>query len=167
MNAVRFKRAALGVLCSLMFLSPLISAQSPKTIILRMVDNKSGHVIETSDFLVQINHQTDVHADWVKTGPDGVSILTLPPEASVVSIHAKYDLSLSVYVNCDTQQGRNVTNGAAREDPWYPVATILSFGTLAPDLCGHSKEADKMHYTAKPGEFVFFVRKQNWREAAQ
>jgi hypothetical protein len=167
MSAVKLKCAASGVLFSLLPFSSMVSAQAPKTITLRMIDNKSGHPIETTEFLVQINHQTDVHADWVKTGPDGAGILTLPPDASLVSVHAKYDLSLSVYVNCDTQQGRNITNGAAREDPWYPVATILSFGIVAPDLCGHSKEVDKLHLTPKPGEFVFFVRKQNWREAAQ
>jgi hypothetical protein len=166
-KALRFSASSLGFLICLVFFGSSVYAQTPKTISLRMIDNKTGRVIETTDFLVQINHQTDLHADWVKTGPDGGGILTLPPDASVISVHAKYDLSMSVYVNCDTQQGRNITNGAPREDPWYPVATILSFGILAPDLCGHSKEVEKMHYTAKPGEFVFFVRKQNWREAAQ
>jgi hypothetical protein len=35
---------------------------------------------------------------------------------------------------------------------------------VAPDGCGTAKQAAKVKATAKPGEFVFFVRKKNWHE---
>jgi hypothetical protein len=60
---------------------------------------------------------------------------------------------METYINCD----------AAREsdkerDIWYPVSQILETGLVAPNECS------KTHYSAKPGEFVFFVRKRGWSE---
>jgi len=172
----RWIRPALAALFPLLLIATRAHAQSDpatpppppgsRTIILRMIDNKTGQPISSTELLVQVNHQKDYHADWVHLDDNDAAVLTLPADATLISIHAKYDLSLSLYVNCDTQQGRNVTNTGALPDPWYPVAEILSAGTVAPNGCGRSKEVDKMKFTAKPGEFVFFVRKRNWRESS-
>jgi hypothetical protein len=106
-----------------------------------------------SGFLVRINRQDTVHADWVKISEDGPVKLTLPADATVVSIRATYDSAMSTYANCDS--AREKQNPVVH---WYDVSAILNSGVVAPNGCG------KMTETAKPGEFVFFVRKENWRE---
>ena len=84
---------------------------------------------------------------------DGTEKLTLPANATVVSIHATYDSTMELYVNCDGAE--------AKQNPvehWYEVSAIANSGVVAPNGCS------KMTESAQPGEFVFFVRKQNWRE---
>jgi hypothetical protein len=49
-------------------------------------------------------------------------------------------------------------------DRWYKISDILTLGVVAPNGCGGKKVADKLQVIAKPGEFVFFVRKLNARE---
>ena len=155
-------------------------AQSEKTITIRMLDAKTGLPIESSSFLVQINHQKTVHPDWVqqsedkteksqdedntgtprnkkskKTPPveDKSVTLKLPADATAVLIHATYDSALRTYINCDAAKDK-----PAPVDHWYAVSDILATGVVAPNECGKSKA------TAKPGEFVFYVRQLNWME---
>lgn len=141
-------------------------AQDAKTITIRMLDSKTGNLIPTSDFLVQIDHRQEVHANWVRQNQIGAGELTVPGDAGVILIHAKYDAGISLYVNCDAAQDR----GSAERDEalhhWYAISEILATGVVAPDGCGTAKQAFKVKATAKPGEFVFFVRKKNWREEA-
>jgi hypothetical protein len=160
-------RSALLCLLSLVPVSiPLISsplqAQTGNTITLRMMDAKTGKMISTTDFLVQINHQQSVHADWVQLNDDGSGKLTLPPDASLILIHGKYDNSMSIYVNCDSvRKGKIPTMDSQVGDHWYPVADILKSGIVTHNGCGK----DSTSFAPKPGEFVFFVRKLNWRES--
>jgi hypothetical protein len=102
--------------------------------------------------MVRINHEETVHANWVVQNEDGTGTLTLPLDASILTIQGTYDSSMEVYLNCDA--------GAKTEtsDHWYTVSDILATGVVAPNGCGKQKAA------AKPGEFVFYVRRQNWRE---
>ncbi len=137
----------------------LLCAQTGKTITLRMLDGKSGKLITTSTFLVRVDHETTVHADWVAPNEDGTSKLTVPRSASLLSIRGTYDSSMQIYVNCDSASEK--TNPI---DRWYSIAEILSVGITAPNSCVKPAEAAKLKLTAKPGEFVFFVRKLNWRE---
>lgn len=162
-NPRRALRLAFFLLMAAAAAVPLC-AQSPRIITLRMFDGKSGQPIEKPDFLVQINHQPTQHADWVHQTQDGSSQLTVPAEATEIVIHAKYDLSMSIYVNCDTQRNRAIPPGTIPPDKWYSVSDILTSGVVAHNGCS-KKDSDKL--APKPGEFVFYVRKMNWREEGQ
>jgi hypothetical protein len=149
-------------LCRLFFLLVIVATfcvslhtQAVKKITIRMLDAKTGHLIPSDDFLVRVDHEADVHAhaDWVKQNEDGAGELTIPANAVILSIQGKYDSSMSIYINCDT--------ALDKPNPmmhWYKVAEILSTGVVAPNGCSKLKEI------AKPGEFVFFVRKPKMRD---
>jgi hypothetical protein len=137
----------------------LLCAQTGKTITVRMLDGKTGKLITTSTFLVRVDHDPTVHADWVAPNEDGTGKLSVPRSASLLSIRGTYDSSMTIYVNCDSASEK--TNPL---DRWYSIAEIFSLGVAAPNSCVKPAEADKLKPAAKPGEFVFFVRKQNWRE---
>lgn len=146
------------------FAGALLPAQTPKTVTLRMMDWRTGRIISTSDFLIQINHQQAEHANWVQLNDDGSGKLTLPPDANLVLIHGKYDSSMSLYVNCDSEKKTMVpTLNMPGDEHWYPVDDILKSGIVAHNGCGRGKDDSK--FVPKPGEFVFFVRKHNWRES--
>jgi hypothetical protein len=155
-----------GFLVLLALIVPAGSVAQPqpaKTITIRMIDSKTLKLIKTTDFLIQINHQQDMHANWVESNDDGSGRMTVPDEAKLIFIQAKYDNSMSIYVNCDTEiKGKIPTFGTQGEDHWYPVADILNTGVVTHNGCG--KGIDDPSFVAKPGEFVFFVRKHNWRE---
>jgi hypothetical protein len=155
----------MAALCGSMY------AQAAKTITIRMLDGKTGKLIESSNFLVRIDHQQTLHADWVVQNEDGTGTLTLPKKALLLAIQGTYDSSEKIYVNCDT--------AAQKENPvehWYTVSEILTTGIIAPNECGKpiftakpkpgakSKSEAQQTPVAKPGEFVFFVRKRNMRE---
>jgi hypothetical protein len=149
----------------------LLCAQTGKTITVRMLDGKTGKLIIASNFLVRVDHEPTVHADWVVQNEDGTGKLTLPKIASLLSIQATYDSSMMIYVNCDTA-GEDANPAGL----WYSIAEILTSGVAAPNNCVKPAEAAKLKVlnklkpvakpapVAKPGEFVFYVRKQNWRE---
>ena len=137
----------------------LLCAQTGKTITVRMLDGNTGKLITTSTFIVRVDHETTAHADWVAPNEDGTSKLSVPRSASLLSIQGTYDTSMTIYVNCDSASEK--TNPI---DRWYSIAEILSLGVAAPNSCVKPAEAAKLKPAAKPGEFVFFVRKQNWRE---
>ena len=118
-----------------------------------MMDAKSGDLLPTSDFLIRIDHQDDEHGNWVKQNEDGSGRLTLPANASIVAMSAKYNMATNLYVNCDS----------VRDKPepvvhWYTISEILASGVAAPNECS------KHTTVAKPGEFVFYVRQRNWHE---
>ena len=139
--------------------SGLLLAQTEKTITLRMLDNKTGKLIATSDFLVRVDHEQTVHANWVALNENGTGKLTLPKGASLLSIQGTFNSSMDIYVNCDLANGK--------EPPivrWYAVAEILATGVAAPNGCGKPSAAAKLKPDVKPGEFVFFVRKPSLRE---
>jgi hypothetical protein len=60
---------------------------------------------------------------------------------------------MDTFINCDTAKESD-----RERDIWYPISDILKSGIVAPNQCS------KTNYTAKPGEFVFFVRKRDWRD---
>ena len=112
------------------------------------MDSKTTRPIGVSNFLVRINHQQTIHANWVTQNEDHSAKLTVPADATVVSIQATFDSAMQIFVNCDIVQ--------KKQDPqaqWYPVSKILTSGVVAPNGCSKMKE------TAQPGEFIFFVRK--------
>ncbi len=130
-----------------------LHAQSQNIVHIRILDGKTGLPMDASNFLVRVDHHQTMHNEWVHIGDDGNVTVALPASAKEIAVKATYDLSLQTYIDCD----------AAKEDDkerdiWYPIAAILQSGVVARNECG------KTSYTAKPGEFIFFVRKRNWRE---
>jgi len=108
--------------------------------------------VAATGFLVRVDHQETVHADWVGKNENGSGKLTLPPDATVLTIQATYDSSMQIYVNCDSAREKQPV------PHWYTVSEILKSGVAAPNGCS------KRTASAKPGEFLFFVRRVNWRE---
>jgi hypothetical protein len=141
-----------------------ICAQTEKTIIVRMLDSRTGLLIASSNYLVRIDHQPQDHGNWIAKNEDGSGNLTLPADVEVVSIHATYESAMLIYANCDADKDRGSAEHAPSQDRWYPVASILSSGIVAPNNCIGKKVPEKLQVVAKPGEFVFFVRPLNSRE---
>jgi hypothetical protein len=141
-----------GLLCTAVFCACL-HAQSENTIHIRLLDGKTGLPVEASNYLVRIDHQETVHNEWVRINDDGSVVVTLPADAKLIAVKATYDLAMDTYVNCDAAKESN-----KERDIWYPISEILGKGMVAPNECSTT------HYTAKPGEFLFFVRKRSWRD---
>jgi len=130
-----------------------LPAQTPKIVTLKMLDSRSGNLIETTEFLIQVDHKDDVYGDWVQLNDDQTGKLTLPPNVSVFAAQAKYNATTDVYINCDSVKDKPVPLLH-----WYAVSEILTSGVVAPNGCS------KHTAVAKPGQFVFFVRRRNWQE---
>jgi len=47
------------------------------------------------------------------------------------------------------------------------VTDIVTSGLAIPNECIKPKDAGKVSRDVKPGEFVLFVRKRNWKEEAK
>jgi len=133
-----------------------VQAQSGKSITIRFLDSRTGNLITPTGFLIRVDHQQADHADWVQQNEDGSGKLTLQQDASLLTANATYDRTMSIYVNCDSTKDR-----PAPVDHWYAVPDILKSGVVAPNDCS------KRTAQAKPGEFVVFVRRINWREQMQ
>jgi hypothetical protein len=146
-------RTLAGFVCVLALCSPLFG-QTGNIIHIRLLDGKTGLPVKADNYMVLVDHHDTAHNDWVKIGDDGSVTVTVPDGAKDFSVKATYDMSMETYVNCDAARENN-----RERDIWYPVSSILKTGVVAPNECS------KTHYTAKPGEFVFFVRKRNWRDA--
>jgi hypothetical protein len=141
-----------------------VRAQTEKTITVRMIDTRTGILIASSNYLVRINHIREEHGDWIVKNEDGSGKLTLPPGAEEISVHATYESATMLYANCDADKDHGSSEKASRQEHWYPVATILTSGLVAPNGCVGKKVPEKDQVVAKPGEFVFFVRPLSPRE---
>ena len=130
--------------------------QTGKTITVRFLDSRTGNLIAPTGFLIRIDHQQTEHADWVQQNEDGSGKLTLQQDATLLTAHATYDKTMLIYVNCDSTKDR-----PAPVDHWYAISDVFKTGIVAPNECS------KRSVQAKPGEFVVFVRKVNWREQMQ
>jgi hypothetical protein len=148
---LRFR--ALFILALLTAFSISFHSQTPNTISIRLLDGKTGLPVRASNFLVRVDHNDTMHPDWVKINDDGTVVVTLPADAKEISVKATYGMGIDTYVNCDaakeSDKERNI---------WYPIATILSAGIVAPNECA------KTDFKAKPGELIFFVRKRAWND---
>jgi hypothetical protein len=156
----RTRRALIPLLCAAAFCG-LVCAQAQKTITVRMLDSRTGKLIVTTDFLVRVNDEQTVHANWITLNPDGTGKLTVPNDATVVSLRATYADTTSFYINCDANKDAGAQDQNGSMDRWYKVSDILTLGVVAPNGCGGKRVPDKLQVVAKPGEFVFFVRKRN------
>ena len=145
-------RTLVGLLCAAAFCAGL-HAQTEATVHIRLLDGKTGLPVKASNYLVRVDHRDTVHNEWVHMNDDGTVTVTLPADVREIAVKATYEMSTETYINCEIAKESD-----KQRDIWYPIAQILSSGTVAPNECSQT------HYTAKPGEFVFFVRKLNWRE---
>lgn len=145
-------RTLAGLLCAVVLCAGL-HAQTENTISIRLLDGKTGLPVKASNYLVRIDRHDTVHNEWVRMNDDGTVLVTLPSDAREIAVKATYDMSTETYVNCEIAKESD-----KQRDTWYSIAQILKSGVVAPNECSQT------HYTAKPGEFVFFVRKLNWRE---
>lgn len=141
-----------------------LSAQDQKTVVIRMIDGRTGLLIASSNYLVRINHQKLEHGDWVQKNEDGSGNLTLPADAELLSVHATYDTATHIYANCDADKDHGSAERAPSPDRWYSIASMLASGVVAPNNCIGKKVPEKLQVVAKPGEFVFFVRELNSME---
>jgi len=142
-------------------------AQPGKTITVRMLDSKTGILIASSDYLVRVDHQETVHGNWVVRNEDGSGKLTVPGDATALSVRSTYESNTLIYINCDAAKDLGSADHAPGLDRWYQIADIVASGVVAPNGCAGKKIPDKLQVIAKPGEFVFFVRKLNAKEQFQ
>lgn len=145
-------RTFIGVMCAVALCASL-HAQSENTIHIRLLDGKTGLPVTATNYLVRVDHHDTVHNEWVHMNDDGTVIVTLPFSAREIAVKATYDMGMETYINCDAAKETD-----KERDIWYPIAQILQTGVVAPNECSQT------NYAAKPGEFVFFVRKRNWHE---
>ena len=164
---IRQTQRVLFVLLCVAALCALIGAQAQKTITIRMLDSRTGKLIATSAYLVRVDQEQTVHANWVTQNEDGTGRLTVPSNAAALSVRATYDSTTMIYVNCDADKDLGSSDHAPALDRWYKVSDIVELGVVAPNGCGGKKVSDKLQVIAKPGEFVFFVRKLNAKEQFQ
>ena len=161
---VQQTRRVLNLLLCMTACCGSLCAQTEKTVTLRMLDGKSGKLITTSSFLVRIDHQQTVHGNWVTQNENGTGKLTVPGEAALLSVRATYDSSTSVYANCDANKDIGSSDRGPALDRWYKISDILAIGVAAPNNCIGKKVPNNLQIIAKPGEFVFFVRRLNMAE---
>jgi len=146
-------RTLAGLLCA----AALCAGLDAQTIVhIRMLDGKTGLPVKASNYLVRIDHHDTVHNEWVTMNDDGTVVVRLPSNAREIAVKATYEMSTAYYINCETAKESD-----KERDSWYPLADILKSGLVAPNECSQT------HYSAKPGEFVFFVRKRSWRDSPQ
>jgi hypothetical protein len=132
-----------------------------KKFTVKVLDGKTGEKISPNNIEARINRQSSNHVEWVKLNDDGTAELTLPDNATAVSVRATYGNSTEYYVNCDMAKQKDPS-----AESWFPVGDIISDGLVIQNECVRAKDASKVKVDPKPGEFVLFVRKKNWKEQA-
>ena len=127
----------------------LLHAQNTRSISVQLRDGRTGKHIAPSNFLLRVDHHDTVRNEWVTINDDGTVIVSVPGDVKEISLQATYGSGMDYYVDCDAAKQSD-----KERTIWYPVDQIIKNGVTAPNECG------KTDYTAKPGEFIFFVRKR-------
>jgi hypothetical protein len=154
----RAYRALLPIAC-MCALAGVLQAQIGRTITIKVRDGKTGEAVTPSNVHVRFNHQPEARGDWVDQKDDGTIEVKIPADAKAISVRATYENSMEYFVNCDVSKQKD-----SSAESWYPVTDILASGLAIPNDCVNQKDADKVKAGVKPGEFVLFVRKRNWKE---
>jgi hypothetical protein len=147
-----FPRTFITVLCAAV-LGAGLHAQDQNTIHIRLLDGKTGLPVQADNYLVRVDGDQTVHNEWVHIGDDGSVVVTLPADAKEIAVKATYNMDMDTYIDCAIAKETD-----KERDVWYSISKILQSGLVAPNECSRTR------YTAKPGEFVFFVRKRSWRD---
>ncbi len=136
-----------------------VAAQAGPMITIRILDGKTGEPIRPSNLLIRVNHRDELFNEGLKFNDNYTATAVLPPNATLLSVEGSYASSLEVYVNCDTDSGKD--SGTLK---WYSIADIVKTGVVTANLCYRGKYQHKLNVSSVPGEFVFFVRTHNWHE---
>jgi hypothetical protein len=142
-------RAALTRLAWTFAVCASLQAQTGKTISVHLRDGRTGLPVTAANFLLRVDHHETIHNDWVQISDDGAVTITVPDDAKEISLQATYGDGMETYINCDAAKQSD-----KEREIWYPIDLILKNGVVAPNECS------KTEYPAKPGEFVFFVRRR-------
>jgi hypothetical protein len=133
-------------------------AAAPVTITIRMFDARSGQQVVPNNFLIRYDHQDEIHNEHLHIDDEGTAQIIVPAGATFLAVEGTFENSTSLYINCDTGKEKD-----DRRRHWYPIATILSTGVIAPNECFNGKY-EKPRFDPKPGEFDVYVRQHNWRD---
>lgn len=143
--------------------APVPPAPAPKpgpTVTIRILDSKTGTPINPSNLLIHVDHRDEPFNEGLKLHGTDPATAVLPAGATTFAVEGAYNASMDVYVNCDTDTGKDAT-GTLK---WYSIADILKTGIVTDNLCYKSKYQHRLNISPVPGEFVFFVRTHNWHE---
>ncbi|HTW81189.1 MAG TPA: hypothetical protein VME23_16690 [Terracidiphilus sp.] len=160
-SALAFRGAGPGCV-SLLILAAAASslpAQTGPTISIRILDGRTGEPVKPSNLLIRVDHKDDLQNTGLTLNGDQPATAVLPADAKLLSVQGTYNASIDIFLSCDSNEGR--TQGPLQ---WYSIADIIKTGVIAPDQCYKGRYAKNLHVTAKPGEFVFFVRTHGWRD---
>jgi hypothetical protein len=152
-------RAFFALSCAAALCAPL-HAQEANTITVLTLDGRTGQPIVPYNLLVRIDHRDAIHADWLQLSDDGVGKVTVPSTATFLAIQSTYASSMEIYVNCDAGMEKDTSTLH-----WYSIPEILKSGVTMSNECYKGKYADATRVTPKPGQFVLYVRKNNWHES--
>jgi hypothetical protein len=133
-----------------------LSAQTERTIIIRLLDSQTGEAIAPvagdNGISVTVNEDAASPRLTARVNKDGVWELKVGPEVEKVQIDTPAGPGGWGYVFCDCSKFHPATI------PSYPVAEILKTGVEAANKCS------KRFAQAHAGEIIFFVRRPNWHE---
>jgi hypothetical protein len=133
-----------------------VSAQTERTIVIRLLDSQTGQAIVPvagdNGISVTVNENAASPRLTARVNKDGVWELKVGPEVEKVQIDTPAGPEGWGYVFCDCSKFHPATI------PSYAVDEILKTGVEAANKCS------KRFAQAKAGEIVFFVRRPNWHE---
>lgn len=141
--------------------APSLHAQAAPTnitITIRMFEARSGRQLRPDNFLVRLNHQDDLHNETLRIDDEGTGQVTVPADATFLSVEGTFDHSMEIYLNCDTGKEKN-----DRRVHWYSIQDIRSTGVIAPNECFNGRY-ERPRIAVKPGEFLFYVQEHKWRD---
>jgi hypothetical protein len=136
-----------------------VVAQTGPTVTIRILDAKTGDPINPSNLLVHVDHKDEPFNEGLKLNGSDPATAVLPPTATLLAIEGAYDSSTQVFINCDTDSGKD--SGTLK---WYSIAEIMKTGVVTQNVCYKGKYQHRLNISPVPGEFVFFVRTHNWHE---
>ena len=152
-------RALAAVLCAAVAFEAT-QAKAEKKITIRVLDGRNGDKVSPDNLEVRINREHSLHVEWVKLHDDGTAEVTLPDNATAISVRATYSNSTEYYVNCDVARQKDTST-----QTWFPLDDVLKDGLSMPNECWKTKDVERHKISAQPGEFILFVRKRSIRDA--
>jgi hypothetical protein len=127
------------------------------------MDSKTGLLVKEGTLSFRVwaeKHDPRVSAyspDYSLLGKQigaGLGEVSIPNDANYIRAFVAFGSTVWGLVSCDTK-------GRPHTLPVYSVSAILESGIVAPNLCSNKRT------TAKPGEFVLFVRHMTFWEKMQ
>ena len=149
--------AALGISIRPQQQPQLQPAQKVVTII--MVNGKSGKTMTPNNFVIRFNHLNAIRNETLTLNDDGTGKVSVPANATHLSVQGTYHNSVDLYVNCDAGMEKDTSTLH-----WYSIDEIVKAGVSAPNECYKGKYAKTAAIPVAPGEFIFYVREIGWHD---